>query len=118
MFFRLSVVSTLALSLLAVATPLNVARQDTSGSSQPSSCSTGSIQCCETVTQADSASAAAILGLLGIVLQDVTALVGLTCSPITIVGVGSGGACSAQTVCCENNSVGGLISIGCIPITL
>ena len=45
------------------------------------------------------------LGLLGIVLDGVTAQVGLTCSPISVIGVGSGSACSAQAVCCENNSV-------------
>lgn len=62
-----------------------------------------------------------LLGLLGVVLSDVTALVyarcsytclicsyedlfsGITCTPITIVGVGST-ACNQQTVCCQNNT--------------
>ncbi|KAI0371976.1 hypothetical protein BV20DRAFT_941118, partial [Pilatotrama ljubarskyi] len=59
-----------------------------------------------------------LLGLLGIVLGDITGLIGLGCSPISVVGVGSGNACSANAVCCENNSVGGLLSIGCLPIEL
>ena len=56
-------------------------------------------------TQADSAGIAAILALLGIVLQDVNAAVGLDCSPITVIGVGTGNSCSANVVCCQNNNV-------------
>ena len=53
-------------------------------------CSSGPIQCCESVEKASDPAAAAVLGSIGVVLQDVDALVGLTCSPITAVGVGSG----------------------------
>lgn len=77
-----------------------------------------------------------LLELLGVVLGDITGLIGLNCSPISVIGVGTGNACSASPVCCENNNVvrvlvlsyiamnelilsqGGLISIGCVPITL
>lgn len=54
--------------------------------------------------QANSASATAILGLLGVVLQDLNVPVGLNCSPISVVGVGGSDACSANAVCCEDNS--------------
>ena len=54
--------------------------------------------------QADSVAGAAILSVLGVVVQDVTAKIGLECSPISAVGVGSGNTCSSQPVCCENNS--------------
>ncbi len=77
------------------------------------------------------------MGLLGVVVQDATTQVGLTCSPISVVGAG-GGNCKATTVCCENNSYvsavvfselapvltvrasfqGGLVSIGCVPAVL
>ena len=56
-------------------------------------------------TQANSAGIAAILALLGIVLQDVNAAVGLDCSPITVIGVGTGNQCNANVVCCDNNNV-------------
>ncbi|KDQ51801.1 hypothetical protein JAAARDRAFT_704037 [Jaapia argillacea MUCL 33604] len=99
-----------ALFFLAAAIPLPT---------EPASgCNTGPIQCCQSVESASSPSAAAILGPLGVVLQDVNVLVGLTCSPITVVGVGSGSECSASPVCCQDNSYGGLISIGCVPVTL
>ncbi|OSD08042.1 fungal hydrophobin [Trametes coccinea BRFM310] len=129
----------LSLAILAVAMP--------GGTTAPapaptgSTCSTGSLQCCNSVqsvsaasfasssshasmhpltfgAQSDSNAITAILGLLGIVLGDITGLVGLGCSPISVVGVGSGNACSANAVCCENNNVGGLLSIGCLPIEL
>ncbi|KAJ3794693.1 hydrophobin 2 [Lentinula aff. detonsa] len=99
-----------ALATLAAATP--------APRGEPaSSCSTGPIQCCNTVQPASSAGAAALLGLLGIVLQDVNVLVGITCSPISVIGI-SGNSCSAQAVCCQDNSNGGLISLGCVPVTL
>ncbi|KIK52941.1 hypothetical protein GYMLUDRAFT_49620 [Collybiopsis luxurians FD-317 M1] len=111
MQFKLAFV-TVALASLAAATPAPAARNEPA-----SSCTTGPIQCCNTVTEASSSAVAPILALLGIVLQDLNVLVGLTCSPITVIGVGSNG-CSAQAVCCEDNSHGGLISIGCVPVQL
>ncbi|CAL1699884.1 unnamed protein product [Somion occarium] len=112
MFSRLAAFVALASPLLAVATPAVVARNEPA-----SDCNTAPIQCCDTVTKADSAAAAGVLGPLGIVVQDVNVLVGLTCSPISVIGVGSAG-CSASPVCCQDNSHGGLISVGCIPVTL
>ena len=57
------------------------------------------------ILQAGSAAGAALLGLLGVVVQDLNVLLGLDCSPISVVGVGSGSECSASPVCCENNDV-------------
>ncbi|EJF63708.1 fungal hydrophobin [Dichomitus squalens LYAD-421 SS1] len=112
MFPRVAAFALVALPLLAAATPLE-------GRGEPaSSCSTGPVQCCNTVTTASDPAAAGILGLLGIVLQDLTVAVGLSCSPISVIGVGTGNACSANAVCCQDNSLGGLISIGCVPVTL
>ncbi|KDQ55666.1 hypothetical protein JAAARDRAFT_195498 [Jaapia argillacea MUCL 33604] len=112
---------TTVVSILAAANPVpngTPTTTSTAPTTTAGSCSTGPIQCCDTVESASSSGAAAILGLLGIVLQDLDVLVGLTCSPITVIGVGSGGACSANPVCCTDNSYGGLISIGCVPVTL
>lgn len=55
--------------------------------------------------QASDPAASLLLGLLGIVLDGVDALIGLDCSPITVIGVGSGGSCDANAVCCQNNNV-------------
>ncbi|KAH8822418.1 fungal hydrophobin [Flagelloscypha sp. PMI_526] len=98
------------------ASPAAMARRS-QASGITTQCSTGPIQCCQTVGTATNPVISLLLGLLGIVVKDVNALIGATCSPITLVGVGSSG-CSAQSVCCEDNSHGGLISMGCAPINL
>ncbi|KJA19436.1 hypothetical protein HYPSUDRAFT_217661 [Hypholoma sublateritium FD-334 SS-4] len=104
-FTTLSTLTTLALAAFAAA----------SGAS--SQCNTGSLQCCNSVQNADAPAAAALLGVLGIVLQDVTAQVGLTCSPISAIAV-SGNSCSAQAACCTDNSFNGVVATGCTPINL
>ncbi|KAJ3512144.1 hypothetical protein NLJ89_g3695 [Agrocybe chaxingu] len=58
-----------------------------------------------------------LLGLLGLVVQPINAIVGLTCNPISVIGIG-GNSCTAQPVCCQNNSFNGLIAIGCTPVNL
>ena len=50
-------------------------------------CQTGQLQCCEQVGNATDPGIANELGILGIVLQDIDALVGLTCSPISVSNV-------------------------------
>ncbi|KAI0674323.1 fungal hydrophobin-domain-containing protein [Trametes maxima] len=101
MFARVAVASVLALPLLAAA----------------QSCNTGSLRCCQSVQSSDSASVAGLLGALGVVLNGVTAQVGLDCSPISVIGAGQS-SCSAKPVCCENNSFGSAVAIGCAPVEL
>lgn len=81
------------------------------------SCSTGPVQCCNSLEKASSPAGSLLLGLLGVVVQGVDVLLGLDCSPISVVAVG-GGQCKNNVVCCQNNAVGGLISVGCIPVIL
>ncbi|KAH8119784.1 hydrophobin-251 [Phellopilus nigrolimitatus] len=106
MFFqKLAAVASLA--ILAVATPTP---QTTS------SCNTGSLECCNSVQSASSPQAASLLGLLGVVLgADVP--VGLTCSPLSVVGLSSS-SCTADPVCCSGNNYSGLVVVGCSPINL
>ncbi|KAI1798179.1 fungal hydrophobin [Ganoderma leucocontextum] len=92
--------------------------QTASAPEPTSSCTSGPIQCCQSIQSPTDPAASAILGLLDLVIEGLDVLVGLSCSPISVIGVGSGNACSANVVCCQNNNVGGLISIGCIPIIL
>ena len=77
-----------ALAILAAANPTpNGGQSNTSGS-----CSTGAIQCCQSVQAANSVAASTLLATLGVVVQDVTTPIGITCSPITAIGVGGGDA--------------------------
>ncbi|KAJ3991682.1 fungal hydrophobin [Lentinula boryana] len=128
MFSRISIATFYAFSafaILAVATPGGKPATTTITATAPAptttetagQCTTGELQCCTSTETAGSAAGAAILGLLGVVVQDVDVLLGLTCSPITVIGVGNSG-CSASAVCCEDNSWGGLVSIGCVPVSL
>ncbi|KDQ26241.1 class I hydrophobin superfamily [Pleurotus ostreatus PC15] len=82
----------------------------------PNQCNTNKIQCCNSVQSSDAPLLTGLLGLLGIVLQGVIPI-GVTCSPISVIGIG-GNSCSAQTVCCENNTFNGVIAIGCTPINI
>ncbi|KAL0959160.1 hypothetical protein HGRIS_014445 [Hohenbuehelia grisea] len=70
-----------------------------------SRCSTGPIQCCNSVQDADHQSVSDIFSLLGGggILSGITGQVGMACSPV-IGGEGLGGSptCMQQTVCCEN----------------
>ncbi|KAF9017497.1 hypothetical protein BDP27DRAFT_1355859 [Rhodocollybia butyracea] len=91
MQFKLAFVSA-ALATLALASP-------TARNEPASSCSTGPVQCCQSVqTTTQAASNPGVLALLG------------------LIGVVLGTA--AQAVCCTDNAVGGLISVGCAPVTL
>ncbi|KAI0777704.1 fungal hydrophobin-domain-containing protein [Trametes elegans] len=106
MFARVVAVAVLALPVFAAATPLR--RGD---------CNTGSIQCCNSVHGTHENAVSVLLSLLGLDASNLTGQVGLQCSGVSGVGVGQD-ACKASPVCCENNNVGGLISIGCVPIIL
>jgi hypothetical protein len=92
MFSKLSIAIVSSLAILAAATPV-----PTDGGST-NQCTTGSQQCCNEVTKASSPSASTLLGLLGIVLQDVNVLVGLSCSPISVGGINSGSWCVYVTL--------------------
>ncbi|KAF7359724.1 Hydrophobin [Mycena venus] len=83
-----------------------------------SQCPTGDAQCCNTVESIQSPGVTQLLGLLGIVVTDNTLLVGIACTPITVIGVGQGANCAQQPVCCINNDNNGIINIGCTPISL
>ncbi|KAI0071618.1 fungal hydrophobin [Panus rudis PR-1116 ss-1] len=118
---------TFALTLLAAATPkpwntgptttVTVTAPASTSTIPASACSTGPVQCCDSTETAGSEAGSALLGLLGIVVQGLDVVLGLGCSPISVIGAG-GGSCNANAVCCENNNVGGLISIGCVPVIL
>ncbi|KXN88455.1 Fruiting body protein SC1 [Leucoagaricus sp. SymC.cos] len=65
-------------------------------------CDTGPVQCCNQVLQTNDPTVTEMVASLGIAASDVIPLVGVTCTPITVIGVG-GVTCNAQTVCCKNN---------------
>ncbi|KAK0442719.1 hydrophobin [Desarmillaria tabescens] len=113
MFARLSSFVLLALPLLATATAI-LPRDDGAACS-----ATGNAQCCDSTqspTDLDSG-VQTLLGLLGVVIGDITGDVGVTCTPITVLGVGGTG-CNNQVVCCDDSSFNGLVALGCNPINI
>ncbi|PBK84085.1 hydrophobin-263 [Armillaria gallica] len=108
MFARLSTFTLLALPLLATATAIP---------RDSGTCASGTAQCCSSVQSATSNPIQNLLGLLGIALGSLTGDVGLTCSPITVLGLGTN-QCNNQVVCCQNNTFNGLIALGCNPINI
>ncbi|THU90445.1 fungal hydrophobin [Dendrothele bispora CBS 962.96] len=82
-----------------------------------SQCTTGPIECCDSVQPASSDAVSKVLATIGVVLQDVNVDVGLTCSPVSVIGVG-GNSCSASPVCCEDKTFAPLAAINCVPVDL
>ncbi|KDR81150.1 hypothetical protein GALMADRAFT_61101 [Galerina marginata CBS 339.88] len=112
---QFKVLSALTFATLAAATVAPVRRW---GDAPPASqCNTGDLQCCDNVQDASSSSLTTLFGLLGIVASSVTGLVGVTCTPITVIGAG-GNSCSAQPICCTNNSFKGVVALGCTPVNI
>ncbi|PBK59390.1 vegetative mycelium hydrophobin 1, partial [Armillaria solidipes] len=88
------------------------------GGGDGAACSpTGTAQCCDSTESVSFPNVATLLGTLGVVVGDLTANVGVTCSPISVIGVG-GTSCSSQTVCCDDNHYNGLVSLGCTPLNV
>ncbi|KAK0218794.1 hydrophobin-251 [Armillaria fumosa] len=113
MFVRISAYAALALPFLSLASALPATTTTVGGGS----CNTGSVQCCKSVQDASSSPIQSLLGLLNIPIGDITAQVGLTCSPITLIGLGTT-QCVNQPVCCTGNNFNGLIALGCTPINI
>ncbi|KAF8895198.1 fungal hydrophobin-domain-containing protein [Infundibulicybe gibba] len=120
MFARTSTIALFAmLPLLAAATAVPRTTTPTTPASQ---CNTGDLQCCNSTQESSStnASLTSLLGLLGVVLSGLTGQVGVTCSPLSVIGVGgnSGECAVSKPVCCSNNSFHGIVAVGCTPVNL
>ncbi|KAF7290437.1 Hydrophobin 2 [Mycena chlorophos] len=105
MFFKLFAV--FAVSAVAVALP---------GGTTPPVTSPTSNQCCSSIVPSTSGAASAVAALVGIDLTGLDVPIGLSCSPITVVGNNCGGT----TVVCDAPEAEwhDLIAINCLPITL
>ncbi|KAJ7620034.1 hypothetical protein B0H17DRAFT_1209543 [Mycena rosella] len=106
MFSKISVVVTSVLITLAAAT----------GTPPPPVTCPTSPRCCNSVLSSTDAAVSTVAALVGLDLTGITVPIGLSCSPITILGNNCGGT----TVVCDapQSSWGTLIAINCIPITL
>lgn len=78
-------------------------------------CSSGSAHCCSTVQPAGADEATVLLKDLGVKV-DPNVVVGISCEPITVLGIG-GNSCPEQLVCCEQTNLNGLVNIDCTPVS-
>ncbi|KAF7336038.1 Hydrophobin 2 [Mycena sanguinolenta] len=106
MFSKLSVVCTSVLVTLAAAMP---------GGTTPPVTTPTSNQCCNSVVSSTSSAASVVAALLGLDLTGLNVPIGLSCSPITVLGNNCGG--TSVTCDAPDQEWGGLIAINCIPIT-
>ncbi|KAF5351013.1 hypothetical protein D9756_008371 [Leucocoprinus leucothites] len=117
MFSKVALFVASALALTVVAAPNGIGGDLGDGSGGSSgSCNAGPVQCCNTVQSPKDATGPLqlLLGLLNVDLTDTTANVGVTCTPISAIGLSQNG-CSARAVCCENNDFDGAVALGCVP---
>ncbi|KAJ7234499.1 hypothetical protein B0H12DRAFT_1239023 [Mycena haematopus] len=105
MFSKLSVVAVSVLITLAAAIPWTT----------PPVTPPTSNQCCSSVQSSSSSSVSTVASLLGLDLSDLDVPIGLSCSPITVIGNNCGG--TSVTCDAPEAAWGGLIAINCIPIT-
>ncbi|KAF8553767.1 fungal hydrophobin [Imleria badia] len=113
MFIRFStLLPVAALVAVAAAAPSALQARDSS------ECNTGSMQCCLSTQTSTPTTLNSLSGLLGIVLPTIEGLIGLGCSPISVLGLGSGASCTEQPVCCTDNTFNGFINLGCSPINI
>ncbi|KAJ7113215.1 hypothetical protein C8R44DRAFT_882220 [Mycena epipterygia] len=106
MFSKLSLIATSVLITLAAASPWTT----------PPVTPPTSPQCCSSVQLSSSSEASDVADLLGLDLSGLLVFVGLSCTPITVIGINCGGT----SVICDAPDAewGGLIAINCLPITL
>ncbi|KIM64865.1 hypothetical protein SCLCIDRAFT_1212962 [Scleroderma citrinum Foug A] len=109
MFARVFAVASLA--ALAVANPLAVRGGE-------SKCNNGQIQCCQQTQQASSFLSGFNNNVLASVAASVEGLVGVQCSPISVIGGGAACQANQQAVCCEGNTFNGLVNLGCSNVNL
>ncbi|KAI9573145.1 hydrophobin [Boletus coccyginus] len=115
MYFQPSTLLPVAALVAVVAAAPSELEARTDGVSQ---CNTGSMQCCATTQSSTSTTLNYFSSLLGIALPSIDGLLGFGCSPITVIGTGTGASCTQQPVCCTGNNFNGLINLGCSPINI
>ncbi|KAF8625940.1 hypothetical protein AX17_006666 [Amanita inopinata Kibby_2008] len=112
MFFNAVALFTLSLPIFASAVAVSLEQRGGGNV-----CTGGTLQCCNQTQDSKNldGSATKILALLGINVGDISNLVGISCNPITVIGI-SGTSCNQQSVCCENDNFNGVVAIGCTPV--
>jgi hypothetical protein len=115
MFSKLALFTAASMAVFVAAAPANIY----------DSCNTGPVQCCQYSSKSspkfisshltfscagnhlqssDTPGFSELLSLVGVSLSGITGQVGVTCTPISVIGGGASSDCTAQPVCCSDNS--------------
>ncbi|KDR71748.1 hypothetical protein GALMADRAFT_213623 [Galerina marginata CBS 339.88] len=105
MFSKVALFVAAAFAASAIATPMVY-----------DSCNTGHIACCGSLNAPGSVGATQALGLIDIVLSDITGQIGAECNAITVIGAGTGANCQSTAVCCEKDFFNQGVGINCTPL--
>ncbi|KAF8187192.1 hydrophobin-251 [Pholiota molesta] len=108
MFSKLALFTAASMAVFVAAAPANIY----------DSCNTGPVQCCNHLQSSDTPGFSELLSLVGVSLSGITGQVGVTCTPISVIGGGASSDCTAQPVCCSNNNFNGVVALGCSPINV
>ncbi|KAF8548489.1 hypothetical protein OG21DRAFT_1449063, partial [Imleria badia] len=82
-----------------------------------SQCITSSQYCCNQKFS-DPTQLSGDIGAVLNAIAGVTVPAGLTCTPISILGLGNAGDCTDQPACCTKNTVNGVVDVICSPIAV
>lgn len=111
---RVILVSALSSLITASAMP-NIARGGRPG---PSICANGSPQCCSQAIAVNQTSVDLTrFGVNETVNVAMGTILGIQCSPITLVGVGSV-QCTQQVLCCGGALSNGLVDVNCTAVSI
>ncbi|TFK18108.1 hypothetical protein FA15DRAFT_628293 [Coprinopsis marcescibilis] len=108
----------LALVLLMLALLNVVAAHD---SIPASKCGARNMKCCNLISASNDSVLGPVLNTLGVVVGDVAKLVGISCTPLDLLGLTQSKECQGHPLCCEGqdfSGVLGIVSVGCTPIRI
>ncbi|PCH34689.1 hypothetical protein WOLCODRAFT_165744 [Wolfiporia cocos MD-104 SS10] len=110
MFRNVLLVLALSIQMLVVMSDACLTHHTTRGMSQ----CLGTVQCCEGETfSKDSEGAYALMQVLGISVDALSKKVLATGCSSSGIGILNGNTCKSSPMCCDDNSFGGLVGIGC-----
>ncbi|OBZ78122.1 hypothetical protein A0H81_02283 [Grifola frondosa] len=103
-----------SLALLAAANPAPVPQSSAEGCTLL----VDNLLCCQEFEPGDAPILGPIFELLGLLLPGVNTLVGLQCTSTNAVEVALGSCLDGNVGCCDINDLGGVVALGCHPVTL
>jgi len=81
-------------------------------------CSTGTMNCCESVHEPHGKGGEFLLEKSAGTIQTQEGSIGFVCNPMTGIGASTAANCVSQVVCCIGNTFNGVVTVGCSPASV